>query len=45
MQLAMADLPDPGDPLNRKPRLGGSLLMALTLSSLRMTLKIYYLIF
>jgi hypothetical protein len=45
MQLAMADLPDPGDPLNKNPRLGGSLLISLTFSSFRMTLNIYYLIF
>jgi hypothetical protein len=41
MQLAMAVLPAPGDPLNRKPLLGGNLLIALTLSSFKMTLNIY----
>jgi len=45
MQLAIADLPDPGDPLSRNPRLGASLLIVFTLSSFRMTLNIYYLIF
>ena len=34
MQLARIVFPEPGDPLKRKPRLGGSLLTALYYASL-----------
>jgi len=39
MQFAKMVFPEPGDPLNRKPRFGGNLLIVLNYASLRIALN------